>query len=134
MRTINRKTAFKYLNFLNDVYEKCIKGEDFTFQYLCSKHKISKGASIEMKKSNIITIDEFGYKWNTIKPNIKMAEEILKRSNSASKIKKTTKEVKRIGSGRKKKDVEVAEYLEKYTPKTKTISILWGLVKINKSI
>jgi hypothetical protein len=140
MRPLNKKTVLKYLNFLNDVYDKCTKTEYFTFKDLCIKHKISKGASIEIKRGGLISVDDFGYKWNTIKPNIKMAEELLKRTNKrreAPKVNKALKKIaekkpiKKAGVGRKTKEVEVREFLEKNPPKNKTISILWGLIKIN---
>jgi hypothetical protein len=136
--TPNKNTSLKYLEFLDDVYKKCLSGERFSFYDLCKKHRISAAASIEIKKGKLITIDDFGYKWNTIKPNIKMAEELLNRCNNSTynseKVKEEVsveKPLKKVGVGRKTKEVEVREFLEKNPPKNKTISILWGLIKIN---
>ena len=132
------QTKLTSVNILDDVYKKCLSGERFLFYDLCKKHRISAAASIEIKKGKLITIDDFGYKWNTIKPNIKMAEELLNRCNNSTynseKVKEEVsveKPLKKVGVGRKTKEVEVREFLEKNPPKNKTISILWGLIKIN---
>jgi hypothetical protein len=75
------------------------------------------------------------YSWNTIDPNIKMAQEVLNRISKTVVTKETKKGAGRknnggcrVGAGRKTKEIE-NRYLKSYTT-----SFLWGLIKIKTKL
>ena len=144
----------RVLDFLNELYD--LTKNDYThihLQNLTIKHKIGNDIIVIVKKNlvNYRSLNLRGhnceYKWKSIKPNIHMVNRLieenrerlnkrnLKAKNSkAEKIQIEKNKPKVIRSKTPKKPTvinTVEKIIEKTQPiKTKSVSILWGLIKI----
>lgn len=151
-----RKADLKTLNFLQDLYE--LTKNDYVYFPLkdfTEKHRISSIKSTMVIKNKIIVrrkIKETGgryeYKWNTIKPNIKMAQKInyIQYTEYLSKKKidlfkqplivdtnKTIQEEKVTRSKKsthREKKVDNIEKGKIEVKQQKEFSLFWGLIKI----
>lgn len=140
------------LSCLKDIYELTKDNwAVFSLDEMIVKHKMGKNKQALLSKNKIILKrkisgglrNTFEYKWNTIRPNIKMAEKIndieyqywnsLKTNKTdlfnqprIVEVNKTIQEEKvttpKKGTHREKKVVEVKQQKE--------FSLFWGLIKI----
>jgi len=127
-------TEKKYLDALNDLYSVLKYTDSLSLTRFMTDNGLSKNFAIVIKKGGLISTNGLKskgakYKWETIKPNIKMAKEVVDRINKVGNTAmKKTRGGKREGSGRKPKSIE-NRYLESYTT-----SLLWGLIKIKTKL
>jgi hypothetical protein len=142
MRARPEITKKNILNFLNEIYS--LTNERITYlslNKLCRKHRISNVNCVTIVKSKLLLHFENGYKWNSIKPNLKMADKLLNfnrqtnikwredKINIVSDIKKqeVTKPIA------KDKKVVVVDNVKKQvaTKQQRQVSIFWGMFKFN---
>ena len=128
------ETQKKYLNALNDLHNVLKYTDSISLRKFMTDNGLSKNFAIVIKNGGLISTNGLKskgarYKWETIKPNIKMAREVVERCNKfGNEGMNKTRGGKREGSGRKTKSIE-NKYLESYTT-----SLLWGLIKIKTQL
>lgn len=82
MKTRQQKTIENYLTALKKLHFRIVSMGDtnFSIYEFIRENKISHIAAMELTKGGILNKDKRGnLKWNTIQPNINMAEELIKR-------------------------------------------------------
>ena len=144
----------RVLYFLNELYD--LTKNDYThivLTNLTAKHNIGNSIIVTVKEKLIYSETYNGYnskkcyKWKSIKPNIHMVKRLIKESREYEiqrdliaknlksekiQIKKNKSKVIRSKTPKKPTVINTVEkIIEKTQPtKTKSINILWGLIKI----
>ena len=94
MRTILQPPNRRTLNFLNEVYSLTNEKETYvSLNSLCKKHHLTPYNCATIVKCKLVSMTATGsnknslkyYKWDSIKPNIKMADKLLE-FNKKSRI------------------------------------------------
>ena len=142
MRARPEITRQNMLNFLNEVYSLTNEKANYIALYkLCGKHGISNINCVTIVNSKLLLKSPNGFKWNSIKPNLKMADKLLNfnrqtnmkwredKINIVSDIKK--QEVSKPIA--KDKKVVVVDNVKKQvaTKQQRQVSIFWGMFKFN---
>jgi hypothetical protein len=143
-RRLSKKQEQKILNILLDLYNET-KDEYVLLNHAMIRSKYNLGSyycqgildnMFDIKKINgNIGRGTYAYKWKTIRPNIYMSREICKysrglinkKNNSDFKIARENELTLFNNIKGNKEEVKKDTHREE----NKTISILWGLVKIN---
>jgi len=140
MRARPEITRQNVLNFLNEIYSLTNENVYYvSLNKISRKHRISNINSFTILKSKLLCKYDNGYKWNSIKPNLKMADKLIhfnrqtnlkwidSKSNNTSKEQEVSKPIA------KDKKVVVVDNIKKVevTKQQKTISIFWGMFKFN---
>lgn len=147
------QTQSKTLNFLNEVYSLTNEKETYvSLHSLCKKHEINYINTTSIVKAKLVSRRSAGshvnslkfYKWNSIKPNLKMVDKLLdfnikeRKMIMQSKIDKAViiKDVKKQEVSKpiaKDKKVVVVDNIKKQvaTKQQRQISIFWGMFKFN---
>lgn len=130
METQNTKTREEiYLNFLIDLKSMLDNTSYVSVSKLAKKHEIGANVTVALQDGGIIknsgTVGRGAiWSWSTkVSPNVAMAKELIERSQ---KIKNDWQEERK----EKNKEVKKKKLQPKQEKSNKSISILWGLIKI----
>jgi len=124
-------TEKKYLDALIKLHNILEYTDKISISKFMDSNELNKNFGVVLKNGGLISSNNLKgrgvrYEWKTIKPNIKMAQEVVKRVSAVSyEGVKKSRGGAREGAGRKPKSVE-NRYLYSFT-----IPLFWGLTKIN---
>lgn len=140
MKTIRKNASLRYLEFIKDLRNQIELNKEISINDLTSKHKIATGQLKNLNELKIIKkISPKKYKWIGAVPTLKMANKILEfQKNIVRNIKPCLiNEVLQTKIDFKKPDPDKSSITKikeiKVEKQNYTLSILWGLIKIQKS-
>jgi hypothetical protein len=142
----------KTFKFLKEVHQETMFPKEISMSTIIRKHKLSPTAFKVLVDNKLVTFEgthkKRVYKWNTILPNVKMAEEFYSRyqdSVKESNSKRLTTPKEQVTTALEmltpmEQEVEIQKVKRKYTKrtpkaiqvtKTREFSLAWGLIKFN---
>lgn len=126
METKHQKTIAAHLNFLRELKLALSYSDKISIKKLITKHGISNLVYKPLKEGGILEVKGSGkatnIKWICkIEPNIKMAEELCKRTKSMQDTAN-----KKRGKGKAKSNTQTKSHTRK--------SYLWGVYTFEKTV
>lgn len=139
METQNTKTREQiYLDFLIDLKSMLEVTQFVSVSKLANKHGISQNVTMALQRGGIIKNNggkSRGAKWEwstKVNPNLRMAAELINRSTMIKKEYDQSYVDKPVEEKLVKKRQPRTKKVEVPVTRAKKISILWGLIKIEK--
>ena len=139
---MNQETKEKHLKALQDLKTILSVTDKISLSGFCRDRGLSKNVPQILTKNKLI-LNKGGmaktasFHWNTIEPNLKMAEKVLQESNrisftSVRKSRQNTERVKTIQKTKQQEKEQTCKFKVNENPRMnkKIISLFWGLLKI----
>jgi hypothetical protein len=133
---VRSNAKFRYLAFLKDVNLSLKDSTELSFNGLAEKHKVARGLMVSVLELKIMKkISPRNFKWIGKRPSLEMANDILNHQRARTNARRN-KEIFKPVEEQKVITDKIKTNIRRPMPvvkeKTVKISILWGLININK--